>query len=82
MAGEIRRSSAESNPRIEYVQVEGLVATKISKHCHEEAGGVTDFAQGVLLGMVDNRCVEITNCFPCPRHGDEEVIKDAICFET
>ncbi|XP_003737547.1 eukaryotic translation initiation factor 3 subunit H [Galendromus occidentalis] len=72
MAGEARRTSAESSQRIEYVQLDGLVAMKISKHCHEEAGGVTDFAQGVLLGMVDNRCVEVTNCFPCPRHGDEE----------
>lgn len=45
---------------------------KIIKHCHEEGAGVTDVAQGVLLGLgVDNR-LEITNCFPYPRHTDEE----------
>lgn len=59
--------------RIEYVQVDGLVAMKIARHSHEEAGGLMDFAQGVLLGMVDGRGVEVTNCFPYPRHGDEEV---------
>jgi len=47
-----------------------LVALKIAKHCEEEGAG--DFVQGVLLGLVVENRLEITNCFPFPRHNDEE----------
>ncbi|GIZ03602.1 eukaryotic translation initiation factor 3 subunit H [Caerostris extrusa] len=66
------RHNPDSESPIDYVQIDGLVVLKIIKHCHEEGAGVTDVAQGVLLGLgVDNR-LEITNCFPYPRHTDEE----------
>lgn len=56
--------------RIEAVQIEGLVALKIIKHCFEE--GASECAQGVLLGLLVDTKLEITNCFPYPKTGDEE----------
>merc|ERR1712180_86718 len=56
--------------KIEAVQVEGLVALKIIKHCFEE--GASEIAQGVLLGLLVDTKLEITNCFPYPRTDDEE----------
>lgn len=44
---------------------------KIVKHCHEEGAGNTEVAQGVLLGLVVEDKLEITNCFPFPRHADD-----------
>ena len=48
---------------------------KIIKHCHEEGAGNTEVAQGVLLGLNykvdDTDRLEITNCFPFPRHADD-----------
>lgn len=40
------------------------------KHCHEESSNM-DLAQGALLGLVVDKCLEITNCFPFPKTGDE-----------
>ena len=48
------------------------VVLKIIKHCQEEAAGGQDLVQGVLLGLVVDSRLEITNCFPFPRHNDEE----------
>jgi len=45
---------------------------KIVKHCEEEGQGGTDPVQGVLLGLVENNRLEVTNCFPFPRHTEEE----------
>jgi len=45
---------------------------KIIKHCQEEGAGGSELVQGVLLGLVDKKCLEVTNCFPFPRHTDEE----------
>jgi len=56
---------------IESVQIEGLVGLKIVKHCHEEGAG--EIAQGVLLGLLVDRTLEITNCFPLPKADDEEI---------
>lgn len=44
---------------------------KLIKHCHEEGTGSTDMAQGVLLGLMVEDVLEITNCFPFPRNADE-----------
>uniref|UniRef100_T1IRT5 Eukaryotic translation initiation factor 3 subunit H n=1 Tax=Strigamia maritima TaxID=126957 RepID=T1IRT5_STRMM len=57
---------------IEFIQLDPLVSLKVIKHCHEEGAGTTDIAQGVLLGLVVENRLEITNCFPFPRHTDEE----------
>lgn len=56
---------------IDLVQIDGLAVLKIIKHCHEETSGVLDVAQGVLLGLVVDNKLEITNCFPFPRQPDE-----------
>nr|KAG5714025.1 hypothetical protein BaRGS_020353 [Batillaria attramentaria] len=48
------------------------VALKIIKHSHEEGAGGTDLVQGVLLGLVVDNRLEITNCFPFPRHNEED----------
>lgn len=45
---------------------------KIIKHCQEEGSGGTDLVQGVLLGLVVESRLEITNCFSFPRHNDDD----------
>lgn len=40
------------------------------KHCHEEGPGAE--VQGVLLGLVVDNTLEITNCFPFPRTTEED----------
>jgi len=64
-------SAEEKTAAIESVQIEGLVALKIVKHCHEEGAG--EIAQGVLLGLLVDKTLEITNCFPSPKGEDEEI---------
>ena len=46
------------------------VVLKIIKHCHEE--GSSAEAQGVLLGLVYDNRLEITNCFPFPRSNEDD----------
>lgn len=48
------------------------VVLKTIKHCQEEGAGTTDVAQGVLLGLVVENRLEVTNCFPFPRHSEED----------
>jgi len=57
---------------VEYVQIDGLVALKIIKHCQEEGAGGTELVQGVLLGLVEGNRLEVTNCFPFPRHTEDD----------
>lgn len=45
---------------------------KIVKHCQEEGSAGQDLVQGVLLGLVVDNRLEITNCFPFPRHNEDE----------
>jgi len=50
---------------------------KIIKHCQEEGGASVadtgaELVQGVLLGLVDGNRLEVTNCFPFPRHNDDD----------
>lgn len=56
--------SKPSTGEIEGVMIEGLVALKIVKHCQEEGAG--EIAQGILLGLLIDKTVEVTNCFPSP----------------
>lgn len=46
---------------------------KIIKHCEEE-GSNGDLVQGVLLGLIQDNRLEITNCFPFPssKAGEDE----------
>lgn len=41
------------------------------KHCHEQGSTAVDVAQGVLLGLVADTTLEVTNCFPFPKNFDE-----------
>ena len=42
------------------------------KHCQEEGAGGMDLVQGVLLGLVENNRLEVTNCFPFPRRTEDD----------
>lgn len=44
---------------------------KMVKHCHEESLSNMELAQGALLGLVFDKRLEITNCFPFPKTSDE-----------
>ncbi|CAD6999951.1 unnamed protein product [Ceratitis capitata] len=65
-----RSRPEEVDNTINYVQCDGLAVMKMVKHCHEESSNM-DLAQGALLGLVVDKCLEITNCFPFPKSGDE-----------
>lgn len=60
----------EVDNTINHVQFDGLAVMKIIKHCHEESTSM-NVAQGALLGLVVDKCLEITNCFPFPKSDDE-----------
>lgn len=49
------------------------VVLKIIKHCQDERSA-GEVVQGVLLGLIQNNKLEITNCFPFPssRAGDDD----------
>lgn len=48
------------------------VVLKIIKHSQEGGSTGNELVQGVLLGLVENGKVEVTNCFPFPQHTDED----------
>lgn len=48
------------------------VALKIINHCVEESDDGVDLVQGVLLGLVVDHKLEITNCFPMPHSSAED----------
>ena len=49
------------------------VVLKIIKHCQNE-GSAGELVQGVLLGLIQDNKLEITNCFPFPssRAGEDD----------
>lgn len=47
------------------------VVLKIIKHYQEEGQG-NEVVQGVLLGLVVDDRLEITNCFPFPQHTEDD----------
>jgi len=63
-------AAEKKTANIEVVQMEGLVALKVIKHCFEE--GASEVAQGVLLGLLIDNKLEITNCFPYPKANDDD----------
>lgn len=64
------RRPQEVEPRIDYVQCDGLVVMKMVKHCHEESSSNMEVAQGALLGLNVQGRLEITNCFPFSKNDD------------
>ncbi|GFG41019.1 hypothetical protein Cfor_06789 [Coptotermes formosanus] len=67
------RRVPDNESSIAYVQMDGLAVMKMIKHSHEESTGNMEVAQGALLGLVVENCLEITNCFPFPKHNDESM---------
>lgn len=60
---------------ISVIQIDGLVVLRIIKHAQEEIQSKAE-VQGVLLGMVDDSQLEVTNCFPFPKLEDETAEMD------
>ncbi|EMP29710.1 Eukaryotic translation initiation factor 3 subunit H, partial [Chelonia mydas] len=54
------------------------VVLKIIKHYQEEGQG-NEVVQGVLLGLVVDDRLEITNCFPFPQHTEDDADFDEGC---
>ena len=55
------------------------VVLKIIKHYQEEGQG-SEVVQGVLLGLVVEDRLEITNCFPFPQHTEDDADFDEGTF--
>jgi len=55
------------------------VVLKIIKHYQEEGQG-SEVVQGVLLGLVVEDRLEITNCFPFPQHTEDDADFDEGIF--
>ncbi|KAI7806473.1 hypothetical protein IRJ41_006593 [Triplophysa rosa] len=75
MAGRKESAASASNSLdspVKLIQLEGLVVLKIIKHYQEEGQG-SEVVQGVLLGLVVEDRLEITNCFPFPQHTEDDV---------
>ncbi|XP_074597271.1 eukaryotic translation initiation factor 3 subunit h [Brevipalpus obovatus] len=68
---QFQQQQRKTDGPISFVQIDGLVLLKIIKHCQEE-GGINADIQGVLVGLVRDQCLEVTNCFPFPQFLDDE----------
>uniref|UniRef100_A0A673JC28 Eukaryotic translation initiation factor 3 subunit H n=1 Tax=Sinocyclocheilus rhinocerous TaxID=307959 RepID=A0A673JC28_9TELE len=56
------------------------VVMKIIKHYQEEGQG-SELVQGVLLGLVVEDRLEITNCFPFPQHTEDDADFDEVQYQ-
>ncbi|KAF5889903.1 eukaryotic translation initiation factor 3 subunit H, partial [Clarias magur] len=56
------------------------VVLKIIKHYQEEGQG-SEVVQGVLLGLVVDDRLEITNCFPFPQHTEDDADFDEVQYQ-
>ncbi|XP_067367069.1 eukaryotic translation initiation factor 3 subunit H isoform X2 [Channa argus] len=65
---------------VKQVQIDGLVVLKIIKHYQEEGQG-SEVVQGVLLGLVVDDRLEITNCFPFPQHTEDDADFDEVQYQ-
>ncbi|XP_016365206.1 eukaryotic translation initiation factor 3 subunit H-B-like [Sinocyclocheilus rhinocerous] len=65
---------------VKQIQLEGLVVMKIIKHYQEEGQG-SELVQGVLLGLVVEDRLEITNCFPFPQHTEDDADFDEVQYQ-
>ncbi|XP_056618363.1 eukaryotic translation initiation factor 3 subunit H-A isoform X1 [Triplophysa dalaica] len=73
-------ASTSLDSPVKLIQIEGLVVLKIIKHYQEEGQG-SEVVQGVLLGLVVEDRLEITNCFPFPQHTEEDVEFDEVQYQ-
>ncbi|KAA0710792.1 Eukaryotic translation initiation factor 3 subunit H-B [Triplophysa tibetana] len=65
---------------VKQIQIDGLVVLKIIKHYQEEGQG-SEVVQGVLLGLVVEDRLEITNCFPFPQHNEDDADFDEVHYQ-
>ncbi|XP_052358466.1 eukaryotic translation initiation factor 3 subunit H-like [Oncorhynchus keta] len=56
------------------------VVLKMIKHYQEEGQG-SEVVQGVLLGLVVEDRLEITNCFPFPQHTEDDADFDEVQYQ-
>ncbi|TSK20133.1 Eukaryotic translation initiation factor 3 subunit H [Bagarius yarrelli] len=79
-----RKESSAGAPtldlQVKRVRIDGLVVLKIIKHYQEEGQG-TEVVQGVLLGLVVDDHLEITNCFPFPQHNEDDADFDEVQYQ-
>ncbi|KAM9807299.1 eukaryotic translation initiation factor 3 subunit H isoform 2-T2 [Syngnathus typhle] len=64
---------------VKQIQIDGLVVLKIIKHYEE--GQSSEVVQGVLLGLVVDDRLEITNCFPFPQHTEDDADFDEVQYQ-
>uniref|UniRef100_A0A7M4FVC9 Eukaryotic translation initiation factor 3 subunit H n=1 Tax=Crocodylus porosus TaxID=8502 RepID=A0A7M4FVC9_CROPO len=72
--------AAPGDAAVKQVQIDGLVVLKIIKHYQEEGQG-NEVVQGVLLGLVVDDRLEITNCFPFPQHTEDDADFDEVQYQ-
>ncbi|CAH1775207.1 unnamed protein product [Owenia fusiformis] len=70
-----------SDSQVKFVLIDGLVVLKVIKHCEEIGSGGTELVQGVLLGLVVENRLEITNCFPFPQHSENQEDFDEVQYQ-
>uniref|UniRef100_A0A9L0R744 Eukaryotic translation initiation factor 3 subunit H n=1 Tax=Equus caballus TaxID=9796 RepID=A0A9L0R744_HORSE len=80
-AGKGKGKGGSGDSAVKQVQIDGLVVLKIIKHYQEEGQG-TEVVQGVLLGLVVEDRLEITNCFPFPQHTEDDADFDEDPIKT
>ncbi|XP_026083467.1 eukaryotic translation initiation factor 3 subunit H-A-like [Carassius auratus] len=83
MASRKESAASGSSPLetpVKQIQIDGLVVLKIIKHYQEEGQG-SEVVQGVLLGLVVEDSLEITNCFPFPQHTEDDVEFDEVQYQ-
>ncbi|KAL6082317.1 hypothetical protein STEG23_021472 [Scotinomys teguina] len=78
--GKGKGKGGSGDSAVKQVQIDGLVVLKIIKHYQEEGQG-TEVVQGVLLGLVVDDRIEITNCFPFPQHTEDNADFDEVQYQ-
>uniref|UniRef100_A0A8C5PC06 Eukaryotic translation initiation factor 3 subunit H n=1 Tax=Leptobrachium leishanense TaxID=445787 RepID=A0A8C5PC06_9ANUR len=73
-------AAATTENAVKQVQIDGMVVLKIIKHYQEEGHG-SEVVQGVLLGLVVDDRLEITNCFPFPQHTEDDADFDEVQYQ-
>ncbi|XP_008948062.1 PREDICTED: eukaryotic translation initiation factor 3 subunit H [Merops nubicus] len=75
------RANEEKNAeKGEAYKIVEMVVLKIIKHYQEEGQG-NEVVQGVLLGLVVDDRLEITNCFPFPQHTEDDADFDEVQYQ-
>uniref|UniRef100_A0A8V0XZS7 Eukaryotic translation initiation factor 3 subunit H n=1 Tax=Gallus gallus TaxID=9031 RepID=A0A8V0XZS7_CHICK len=74
------KAATTGDSAVKQVQIDGLVVLKIIKHYQEEGQG-NEVVQGVLLGLVVDDRLEITNCFPFPQHTEDDADFDEVQYQ-